>query len=287
MKRAARELRLDVGWGELAALAWPNPGAPRVLCLHGWMDNAASFAPLAEHLADFDLVALEYAGHGHSDHRPRGARYYLHDYFFDAVAALDALGWSRCRLVGHSLGTAIAVTCAAAEPARVEAIALLDGLGMLSEPGSKAVDRLRRSLASVRRDRRHRRAYRDIEQAALVRQANNPMALDSARLLAERALQGEPGALSWRTDPRIMWTSPQYGSEAAAQAVLAGVECPALVWATPTITDYLGERFEARLACLVNHRLVQGEGSHHVHMDRPETVAPDLIELLHGKENFA
>ena len=55
------------------------------------MDNAASFTPLAAELGELDLVALELAGHGHSDHRPHGTHYYFSDYVFDVDAALEAL----------------------------------------------------------------------------------------------------------------------------------------------------------------------------------------------------
>ena len=65
----AVELRLP-GRVELAALRF-NPGAPqRVLALHGWLDNAASFAPLAAAWPDCEIVALEFAGHGRSGHLP-------------------------------------------------------------------------------------------------------------------------------------------------------------------------------------------------------------------------
>src|SRR5204862_6383008 len=58
----AREIGLKSARGTLAALRWTSPseGAPvRVLALHGWLDNAASFAPLAPHLPGLDLVALD------------------------------------------------------------------------------------------------------------------------------------------------------------------------------------------------------------------------------------
>ena len=53
-----REVRLPVAWGELAGLRRESPGRPRVIALHGWLDNAASFVPLASHLHGLDLVAI-------------------------------------------------------------------------------------------------------------------------------------------------------------------------------------------------------------------------------------
>ncbi len=42
-----REFAIDTPLGRIAGLHAGTPGAPRVLALHGWLDNAASFLPLA------------------------------------------------------------------------------------------------------------------------------------------------------------------------------------------------------------------------------------------------
>ena len=69
---ALAEIRLPGGRGGLAALRGGDPQGPKLLALHGWLDNAASFAPMAAHLAAFDLVALDLPGHGASSHRAEG-----------------------------------------------------------------------------------------------------------------------------------------------------------------------------------------------------------------------
>ena len=49
-------------------------------------------------------------------------------------AFLDALGLPRVRLVGHSLGGAVASAFAAAEPERVERLVLVDAAGFNLAP---------------------------------------------------------------------------------------------------------------------------------------------------------
>jgi pimeloyl-ACP methyl ester carboxylesterase len=274
------ELQFDVHWGRLAGWAWPQPGKPRMLCLHGWMDNAASFAPLAPLLDDYDLVALEMAGHGHSDHRPPGTNYHFSDHLFDLDAVLDRLGWDECILAGHSMGAGVATCYAAAAPQRVNRLLLLDGLGPLAMAHVDAADQLQRSLQSVRQPRRLERVYADIQAAALARSRRMPMAPQSAELLAARSLQGEPGHYLWRTDPRLLWTSPLRLTERQARDILAAIRCPTLVAITATGEQFMGSLLAERLALMPRARFERVPGGHHFHMDEPQATAQLIIQFL-------
>jgi len=94
----------------LAAKRWSAAsaagGGPRILALHGWLDNASSFDRLAPRLLErlggtATLVALDFPGHGRSDSRP-GPLYFF-DHVEAVLEALEALQWPSCHLVGHSL----------------------------------------------------------------------------------------------------------------------------------------------------------------------------------------
>jgi pimeloyl-ACP methyl ester carboxylesterase len=117
--------------GRLAGLAWRCPDAPRVLALHGWLDNAASFIPLA--LPKLDLVALDLPGHGHSVHRHPSARYHFVDYLSTSTPhwmrwllspAGPFHGCHRCSLrrrgtrTGAQPGAAGLIACLPAQPTR-------------------------------------------------------------------------------------------------------------------------------------------------------------------------
>ena len=95
MSHTVEEVRLSLPHIELAAhLFGPEDGLP-VIALHGWLDNAASFARLAPKLDGLRIVALDFAGHGHSEHRPAGAGYTLWDYAYDVLQVAEQFGWRR------------------------------------------------------------------------------------------------------------------------------------------------------------------------------------------------
>src|SRR5690606_2312769 len=117
---------VDISVGTLAGLAFgPRDGRP-VLALHGWLDNAATFVPLAPLLPELRIYALDLPGHGRSSHRPPGARYHYVDWVGDVIEAADALGLDRFALLGHSMGAGISILTAGTFPERVERLALIE-----------------------------------------------------------------------------------------------------------------------------------------------------------------
>ncbi|HAN79843.1 MAG TPA: hypothetical protein DCQ47_00175 [Gammaproteobacteria bacterium] len=89
----------------------------RVLALHGWLDNAASFSRIAPLLAGCRVVAIDQRGRGLTDHLRRP--YHIWDGVPDVIEVLEALGWDRAILLGHSMGAAVATIVAGAYPDRV------------------------------------------------------------------------------------------------------------------------------------------------------------------------
>ena len=85
-----REFSFEIPGGlSIAARRSGDPDGPKLLALHGWLDNAASFEPLAEYFADHDLVAIDLPGHGRSSHRADGAWYHFIDYASDVLAVVE------------------------------------------------------------------------------------------------------------------------------------------------------------------------------------------------------
>lgn len=279
-----REIHLDTAFGRLAALRSGHGGLP-VLALHGWLDNAASFVPLAPHLPGLDLVALDLPGHGASAHLPASADYTLVIAARAALAAADALGWPRFALLGHSMGGATATLLAAAVPARIARLALIEALGGLVEREDGTARRLREAFAAQAAPAgARRRVFDDPATAVRARRQAGDLSEEAARLIVERGIApvGD-GGWAWRSDARLTRPTAVRMSEAQMRDVVAAIECPVhLVHAVPAFEFFPADVRDARLACLRDVRVSAIEGGHHLHMEQPATVAAAIGPFLQG-----
>lgn len=259
------EIRLRLPHIELAAQVYgPIDGRP-VIALHGWLDNANSFARLAPRLPGLRIVAVDLAGHGFSAHRPLGAGYALWDYAYDVLQVAEQLGWSRFSLLGHSLGAIVSLVLAGAVPERVERLALIDGLVPPPGPPLDPAERMGQALREQMGLASKRKAvHASLEQAVAARMRGLvAVSYEAAELLAERGLEAVPGGYSWRSDSRLTLTSPVRLQEAQVHAFIRRVACPA-------------QLLVAEQGLLIKHtelldqlpfRVERLPGGHHLHLN--------------------
>ena len=101
-----------------------DPSARTVLFIHGaafdhsvWQWQSRSFAHHG-----FGVLAVDLPAHGRSPGRARATIEAMADW---VAAFIDAAGLERAALVGHSMGSLVALQCALAHPQRVEKLALV------------------------------------------------------------------------------------------------------------------------------------------------------------------
>lgn len=239
-----------------------------VLALHGWLDNAASFARLAPKLEGMRIVALDLAGHGHSEHRSAGAGYALWDYAFDVLQVAEQFGWARFSILGHSMGAITAVLLAGAMPERIARLALIDGLVPYTGEAEQAPQKLGEALRARQAltDKR-KPVYAEMARAVEARMKGvGAVSREAAELLAQRGLMPVPGGYTWRTDSRLTLPSPLRLSWAHAQAFVRALQCPVSL----VLAEQGMMRAQAAVRTLLQdlpfevHRL---PGGHHLHLD--------------------
>ena len=281
-----RDIAIDTPLGRIAALRQGDSG-PRVLALHGWLDNAASFIPLAAHLPGIELVAIDQPGHGRSVHLPAGADYSFAGALNTILDVADSLGWERFSLLGHSMGAGIGSMVAAACPQRIERLVAIEGLGALAETPERTVPRMREAVAAQRALRgKSLRTFADIDSAVRARMhagrvPGSGLSEPLVRLLVERGLRPVVGGHAWSSDSRLTLPTMIRTTEAQVEALVAGIECPCLVLFAEPAQAYLPDDLRRRRAALLPQgELVVLPGHHHLHMDQPREVAAAIGDFL-------
>ncbi len=277
---APTEQRIELAHLTLAAQIWGEETSPPLLALHGWLDNAASFALLAPLLARrFRVIALDLPGHGHSEHLAPGTSYHYLDYVRVVLDAADALQLDRYTLLGHSMGAGIAALVAAAVPQRIERLRLIEGLGPLGDngggdDGTQTLKRFREALAPRAVSAKPLRVFRTIELAVSARVMASGLAADLARPLVTRSLIETAGGWQWRSDPRLTQTSAVRSAESQIHAMLRGIEAPtALLLAEPAMPYLPSASMQARADCVPKIAVSHLDGGHHLHLEKPDAVA--------------
>ncbi|MER8367028.1 alpha/beta hydrolase [Mesorhizobium sp. M1378] len=119
-----RKRRVGPGCAETACVEIDGQ-EPALVLVHGFSDTSRSFSLLAPHLAGRRLVMPDLRGHGAS---PAGTRGFAPADFAEDVAGLiEQLRLERPVLVGHSLGSMVAIEAAARYPEMIGGLVLMAG----------------------------------------------------------------------------------------------------------------------------------------------------------------
>lgn len=279
---AMREFGVDIPLGRIAGLRGGDGGGLKVLALHGWLDNAASFVPLAAQLPDIDLVAPDLPGHGHSAHLPPGTDYSFAGEVNRVLDIADALGWEHFALLGHSMGAGIGSLVAAACPQRIERFVAIEALGALVEAPEHTVERIRNAVAAARamHDKRLR-IFPDVDTAIAARMRANALSEPVARLLVERGLQRAGNGYAWSSDPRLTLPTMIRMTTAQVHALIRGIDCQTRVIHAEPAQPYLPDDVRRTHAALLPRgELIVIEGSHHLHMEQPAEVVAAIGDFF-------
>ena len=265
---AAVDLQWQVDGLDIAALAWGCPDNPPVLALHGWLDNACSFAMLAPLLTEHYVVALDLTGHGQSSRRSLDATYQVYDDLPQIFAVVQQLGWEQFALIGHSRGAVIATLFAAAFADRVEKLVLLDSVSPPPLDPGEFVGQLRRYvLEKERLTNRRTRVYENPEQAITARQEQG-LSEAAARFIVSRNLKAVEGGYTWTTDPRLRGASAMKMTGEQVQSVLQSLDMPTLLlMAEHGLASSNTRRFASMGEHIPGVILETLPGGHHFHME--------------------
>ncbi|RUO78744.1 alpha/beta hydrolase [Idiomarina tyrosinivorans] len=282
----ATALEWQLPWGKLRGLSWGKPSDTPIVALHGWLDNANSFLPLAsEWQADEQqLIAIDWPGHGHSDHRPAGAHYHFVDYVYDLWWLIKQQGWQPY-LLGHSMGGFIAQVTTALLPKAVQRLWTVEAFGLLIAEERDALKQLSNSF-------RHRQQFEGASarqpasyaQAVAARAKKADFAESLVELLVQRGLQQQGDKIRWRADPRVRVHSPYRMKAEDVETILPGIQCPMTVILGDSGFTELQQALSRWRGLVPQLQQLSWGGGHHVHMQQPQKLAAQLLADINADD---
>ncbi len=238
-----------------------DPAGTPVLLLHGYTDSWRSFESVLPLLPrGLRTVAPTQRGHGDAGRPAEG--YGQRDFAADAVALMDTLGIGRALVVGHSMGSQVAMRLAQDHPDRVLGLVLVGAFASLGRNAAvrEFWDGAVRHLA----DPVDRGFVEQFQRSCLTR----PVPSAFFETVVRESLK--PPARVWRAALRDLM-------EAGNEPDLARIAAPTLLlWGDGDAFCPRGE--QERLASgIAGARLVALRGTGHApHWEEPERVAAEI-----------
>ena len=267
--RAPELRRVTLPSGVTLELAEVGRG-PAVLFLHGLTDSWRSFEPILPLLpADLRVLVPSQRGHGESD-RPRGG-YAAEQLAADAAALLERIGVERATVVGHSMGSAVAQTLAAAQPERVERLVLIGSATRFDTPDLREFAQVVAEL----RDPVPTEVARDFQVSTIHRPIPNELLAtfigESLKVPAQVWQQGLRGVLEFRSE-----------------SFLARLAMPTLIlWGDHDGIGTRSEQERLRLGIPSSTLRVFEDTGHALHWERPQRFVDELLAFLRDQGRAA
>ncbi|TGL02161.1 alpha/beta hydrolase [Leptospira levettii] len=265
----------------IEGLEWGNPQGIPILCFHGWLDNANSFAPLAPYFPEYRFISIDFPGHGKSSHKPENTVYYFAEYALEIVSIVQTLGLEDFILMAHSMGAAISTLVAGTNLLKIKKLILIEALGPLTNVSQSAPDIMSEAIKQILHPRGKKETYfPDMESAITIRLRAGDMNENSASLLMERGIEKTPRGLKPRRDIRLHFNSFFRYTEEQVVSFCERIECPTLLILGDKSNFPIANAFPNRKSAIKNLSEVILSGGHHLHMDHPEKVAHVIHQFL-------
>ena len=240
-----------------------DPANHPMILLHGYTDSWFSFSRVMPGLSStYHTYAVDQRGHGDSERPENG--YGMADFAADVVAFMDSMALMQATLVGHSMGSFVALEMALNVPERVARLILV---GSATDMRSENVLKLQQEVNAL----------------------NDPVPADFAREFQLSTIyQPVPDDFLGRVIteslklPALVWRAALAGQLAADyRAQLNRIQLPTLILRGDHDTIFSRAAQDALSAGLANAVLkVYPQTGHALHWERPNEFVSDLEDFL-------
>ncbi|QUM76576.1 alpha/beta hydrolase [Moritella sp. 24] len=284
---------IEVNGKIIAGLRYGERSKPVLLAVHGWLDNAASFIPLAEELKrslddgslPYQLIAIDLPGHGHSDHK--GNHYNFIEWVEDLYQIIQTQHWGVVSIVGHSMGAMISSIFAATFPELVNRLVLIEGLGAISAEAEQTVSQLRKGIESrynYNQSGSVKANTLTLEKVVKARCFVSDLTEQNALLICRRNLNIRANDIIWRSDPKLKARSLVRFSELQVLDVLSSISTSCLVIIGDKGFPLIAKTLKLDIFSNDIFDILTLIGGHHVHMDNAAETARAVVKFFNNSK---
>ena len=259
-----------------------NAKCPKpVLCLHGKMDNAASFDLLAPLFPARQFVAVDYPGTGFSSSYPAGIMPYWKNDAYLMLHLINALGWDSFDIVAHSLGSLLATVIAIARPKQVGRVIFLDILGPTVNFIEQRLNYFHHDVETyLSCNLEQRTLFADQTSAIQDRMKIGNISYQAAQALVSRGTIKNKDGWHWTFDKRLRCVSSTLPCEDELRGMFDAIETPVCLIRAKQGVAYPENIFHSRAQSIRDLTIHEVQGGHHVHMDNPIPIANIISQFI-------
>lgn len=300
------EILINTPYGHIAALEWGFRDAPqKILCMHGWLDNAGSFERLIPFILDYEdnkkkyhIVAMDQPGVGHSSHKPAGADYTDFSNVLEMRRVIQHLKWDKVILLSHSLGAHLSFLYCCVFPDQVEAMISID----LTHPITRQIRHWNLAIANsiddhFKSEYHHEDdpttnirvpVYSEIDAIKRLMDGHSAsLTRESAEVLLKRGAKKQRWGFTFNRDVRHRHLSLEFRLDDDAMLKYLADPFRTKLFVIRASRSPYHRPEEIRLKyydlfkknCLIFQDVLL-DGTHHLHMNDPEMVSVEVNKFL-------
>lgn len=228
------------------------------------------------------VLIFDQRGHGKSYHPQSG--YGPEDYADDLALLIDALGWDKIDLVGHSMGGRNALNFAYRFSHRVRRLVIED-IGPVITPGSS--ERIQGLIDLVPVPFQNKLLAKEFFMNQFPKLIHtNPQAQTLGQYFYSNMIEVETGKISWRFNKEAIFESLKAGQVKDRWVEWESLSMPILIIRGEKSEDLTHEIYSEMLKRNRLSRGVEVKGAGHwVHFDRPDEVIHIIKRFLDFNES--
>jgi len=294
------EVEVPVPWGHISGKWWGSQDQIPIIALHGFEDNAGTYDRLAPLLDVPAIFAWDAPGHGRSSHMPVGHTYHFADFLISLRLLIRRFGWEKVSLMGHSWGSATALMYSALFPESVEhyvsidcARTLMPLTGVLGVPRTRKIINHMIKYDNIVSNNLDPPAYNMQQvQEMIVQGTFQSVTPENCEPLIKRGTLPHPKVpdkVYFSRDLRLRVGDACRPTVSLATQAAGKVRCHVLsILAKQGFVAAIGDDVERvyrhqeglMQQGAASFRTFNVKGSHHLHLNTPERVAPLINEFF-------